>query len=44
MIYPVKNYIKVTKKHKNKWILGFGHLTIEEIKTGIERLSKVFNN
>ncbi len=43
MIYPVKQYIKAENDHINKWIIGFGHLSIKEIQTGVDRLSKVFN-
>lgn len=39
-VYPVENYAVNKGKHCNKIILGYGHLSIEEITEGFKRLKE----
>lgn len=39
-VYPVEKYALEKGKHINKIILGYGHLSIEEIEDGVKRLEK----
>ncbi|ENQ3104969.1 PLP-dependent aminotransferase family protein [Bacillus cereus] len=44
ILYPVKNYSRQSSRHDNKWILGFGHLTLPQIKCGVERINSAINS
>lgn len=39
-VYPVEKYAIHKGKHMNKIILGYGHLSIEEIQDGVKRIRK----
>lgn len=39
-VYPVEKYALKKENHMNKIILGYGHLSIEEIEEGVKRLKK----
>jgi len=39
-VYPVENYAIHKGRHGNEVILGYGHLSIDEIKDGIKRVKK----
>lgn len=39
-VYPVEKYALKKGKHMNEIILGYGHLSIEEIEEGVKRLKK----
>lgn len=39
-VYPVEKYEVNKGRHRNKIILGYGHLSIEEIREGIKRVKE----
>jgi GntR family transcriptional regulator/MocR family aminotransferase len=39
-VYPVELHTIIKGMHKNKLIIGYGNLTLEEIKEGIHRLKQ----
>src|SRR5699024_4306748 len=39
-VYPVEHHTIQKDKHSNKLILGYGNLSLEEIKEGIQRLKQ----
>ncbi|APM37924.1 PLP-dependent aminotransferase family protein [Clostridium kluyveri] len=43
-VYPVEKYAIHKGRHRNKIILGYGHLSIDEITEGIRRIKKVIQN
>jgi GntR family transcriptional regulator/MocR family aminotransferase len=43
MIHPLKKYSRKNEKLLNKWVLGFGNVSEEQIKTGMERLKRALS-
>ena len=43
-VYPVERYAIQKGRHSNKIILGYGHLSIEDITEGIKRLKKAITS
>ncbi|MBD0378808.1 MocR-like pyridoxine biosynthesis transcription factor PdxR [Paenibacillus sedimenti] len=43
-VYPVEDHTIEKGKHKDKLIIGYGHLTNEEIKEGVARLQQVLKS
>jgi Transcriptional regulators containing a DNA-binding HTH domain and an aminotransferase domain (MocR family) and their eukaryotic orthologs len=43
-VYPVEKYAVHKGRHSNKILLGYGHLSIEEITEGIKRIKKGISN
>ena len=40
-VYPVEDHAIEKRKHYNRIIIGYGHLTTAEIKEGVSRLQRV---
>lgn len=43
-VKPLEDYCIVKGRHGDKLLLGYGHLTPEEIQTGVDLLAEVINN
>lgn len=43
-VYPVEKYAINKGRHRNKIILGYGHLSIGEIKEGVKRIKEGIAN
>ena len=43
-VYTVENYAIRKGRHSNEVILGYGHLSIDEIEEGIKRVKKGIND
>lgn len=43
-MYPVENYAIHKGMHSNEVILGYGHLSIDEIEEGIKKFKKAIND
>ncbi|MEC2401084.1 PLP-dependent aminotransferase family protein [Bacillus subtilis] len=39
-IYPANDYTRRSHSHNSKWLLGFGHLSLEEIEKGVRRIKR----
>jgi GntR family transcriptional regulator / MocR family aminotransferase len=40
IVYPVEKYALLKGNHKNKLVLGYGSLTVEQIINGVTRLKE----
>lgn len=43
-VYEVEDHTIVKGRHENRLILGYGHLTKEELKEGVDRLEQAIKN